>query len=65
MTPKDFTFVETPSETPQQGLMIQNFADLALSGDRQTRAEHATTTTTTQHYLDAVWAKIAARPLSP
>lgn len=61
MTPKEFTFVETPSETPQQVRMIQNFADLALSGDYRTRADHVAATTTTQHYLDSVWAKIAER----
>ena len=59
MTPRDFSFVETPSRTPQQVLMVQNFADLAISGDRQTRADHVVATTTTQRYLDAVWAKIA------
>ncbi len=61
MTPRDFTFVETPSETPQQVLMIENFTDLARAGDPRTQAEHAAATTTTQHYLDAVWAKIAER----
>ena len=59
MTPKDFIFVETPSETPQQILMIENFADLARSGDRQTRAGYAAAAAATQHYLDLVWAKIA------
>lgn len=61
MTPKDFTFVETPSETPQQVLMIQNFADLAVSGDRQARADYVAAAATTQHYLDLVWARIASR----
>ncbi|MCP4328627.1 MAG: Gfo/Idh/MocA family oxidoreductase [Alphaproteobacteria bacterium] len=61
MTPDDFTFVETPSGTPQQVLMIQNFADLATSGDRETRVAYAKAAATTQHYLDAVWAKIAGR----
>ena len=58
MTPKDFTFVETPSETPQHVLMIQNFADLATSGNRQARTDYAAAATTTQHYLDLVWKKI-------
>jgi hypothetical protein len=61
MTPKDFTFVETPSETPQQVLMIETFADLATSDDRQARADYAAAATTTQHYLDLVWARIAGR----
>jgi len=61
MTPKDFTFVETPSETPQQVLMIQNFADLARAGDYRARADHVAATTATQLYLDTVWARIAER----
>jgi predicted dehydrogenase len=61
MTPKDFAFVGTPSETPQQVLMIRNFAALALSGDRQTRADYAAAAAATQHYLDMVWARIASR----
>ena len=61
MTPKEFTFVDTPSETPQQVLMIQNFADLAISGDRRTRTDYAAAATTTQRYLDAAWAEIARR----
>jgi hypothetical protein len=39
--------------------MIQNFADLAISGDRRSRAGTVAAATTTQHYLDAVWAEIA------
>ncbi len=50
---------ETPSETPQQVLMIQNFADLTISGDRRSRAGTVAAATTTQHYLDSVWAEIA------
>ncbi len=41
--------------------MIQNFADLAISGDRRSRAGTVAAATTTQHYLDAVWAEIARR----
>lgn len=59
MTPRDFTFVETPSETPPHVLMIQNFTHLARSGALRTRA--AAAASTTQHYLDAVWARIAER----
>ncbi len=61
MTPKDFAFVETSSETPQQVLMIQNFTDLARAGDHHARADPVAATTATQLYLDAVWAKIAER----
>jgi hypothetical protein len=50
-----------PCGTPQQVLMIQNFADLALSGDRRSRAGTVAAATTTQHYFDAVWAEIARR----
>jgi predicted dehydrogenase len=60
MTPWEFTFVETPSETPQQVLMIQNFADLAVLGDRWARADYAAAAAATQHYLDLVWARIAS-----
>ncbi len=61
MTPKDFTFIETPSETPQQVLMVQNFADLARSGDRHAFSHYAEATRTTQSYLDAIEAAIDVR----
>lgn len=61
MTRKDFAFVEIPSETPQQVLMIQNFADLAASGSQEARADYVAATITTQHYLDTVWATISER----
>ena len=57
MTPKDFVFVNTPSRTPQQVLMIEAFADLALTGDDEKRTAPFAATKTTQRYLDAVWAK--------
>jgi predicted dehydrogenase len=59
MTPRDFTFVETPSETPPHVLMIQNFTHLARSGDSRTQA--AAAAKTTQHYLDVLWSRIPER----
>ncbi len=59
MTPKDIAFVETPSETPQQVLMIETFADLAQSGGRRARADYAAAAAATQRYLDLVWTQIA------
>ena len=61
MTRQDFDFVETPSQTPQQVLMIQHFADLATSGGPEARSAYATAARTTQHYLDVLWASIADR----
>ncbi len=61
MTPKDFIFVDTPSDTPQQVLMIENFAALARSGERERRRGFAEAAERTQAYLDAVWAAIVAR----
>ena len=61
MTRQDFDFVETPSKTPQQVLMIQHFADPATSGGPEARSAYATAARTTQHYLDVLWASIADR----
>ncbi len=44
------------SDLTEAERMIQNFADLAISGDRQTRADCVAAATTTQYYLDTVWA---------
>ncbi len=59
MTPEDFVFVETPSQTPQQVLMIENFVDLAASGEAEARASFANASIQTQSLLDAVWAAAA------
>ncbi len=56
MTPQDFIFVETPSKTPQQVLMIEDFADLARSETTETWTAYAAATIATQSFLDAVWA---------
>ena len=58
MTPDDFIFVETPSKTPQQVLMIEDFVELAGSGDAEARSAYAAATTATQFLLDTVWAAV-------
>jgi predicted dehydrogenase len=54
-TRKDATFVPTPSETAQEVAMIENFAELAASGDAARRAGWAEASLKTQEYLDALW----------
>jgi predicted dehydrogenase len=55
-TPKEFQFIETPSEKAQEVLMIENFADLVkdqkLAMDMASKAEH------TQMIVDAIWDSI-------
>ena len=55
-TRKDVTFVPTPSDTPQEVAMIEDFARLAASGDAVRRAASAEASLKTQEYLDALWA---------
>jgi len=55
-TRKDVTFTPTPSSTPAEVLMIQNFADLAGSASAPRRAALAATSVKTQEYLDALFA---------
>src|SRR5262249_22584382 len=43
-TRQDVTFVPTPSETPQEVAMIEDFARLAASGDAAERAGYADAT---------------------
>jgi len=54
-TRKDATFVTTPSATPQEVAMIEDFAALAVSGDAAQRAKYAEASLKTQEYLDALW----------
>jgi hypothetical protein len=54
-TRKDASFVSTPPTASQETAMIENFADLAASGDASQRAAYATATLKTQEYLDALW----------
>ena len=54
-TRKDATFVPTPSDTAQEVAMIDDFAELAVSGDAAQRASYAEASLKTQEYLDALW----------
>jgi hypothetical protein len=54
-TRKDATFVPTPSDTPQEVAMIEDFAELAVSGNADRRASYAEASLKTQEYLDALW----------
>jgi len=54
-TQKDATFVPTPSDTAQEVAMIEDFAELAVSGDAAQRASYAEAALNTQEYLDALW----------
>lgn len=54
-TRKDATFISTPARCGQQILMIDNFAELVVSGTAAQRAAFANATLKTQEYLDALW----------
>jgi predicted dehydrogenase len=54
-TRKDATFVPTPSNVPQEVAMIENFAELAVSGSAAQRTGFAEASLRTQEYLDAIW----------
>jgi predicted dehydrogenase len=54
-TRKDVTFVPMPSNTAQEVAMIEDFAELALSGIAAERAAYAEASLKTQEYLDALW----------
>lgn len=55
-TRRDAVFISTPTKTPQEVLMVENFARLATSPDASQRATFAESTLKTQEYLDAAWA---------
>ncbi len=56
MAPRnDFAFIETPSETPADVLMIDQFAQLVDSGDKTTVSGSAEASLKTQRLLDQVW----------
>jgi predicted dehydrogenase len=55
-TRKDATFVPTPAKTAQEVAMIEDFAELATSGNPAQRAAYADASLKTQEYLDALWA---------
>jgi len=54
-TRKDAVFVETPAEVAAQVAMVEDFAALAVSGDRARMTAHAEASVRTQELLDAVW----------
>ncbi len=54
-TRSDFEFVKTPSDLAQDVLMIDNFANLVASGDREAQSLHVRNTCRTQDLVDAIW----------
>jgi predicted dehydrogenase len=52
---KEIRVVPTPSATPQDVAMVEDFAALAASGDAAERGRYAAATLKTQEYLDALW----------
>jgi predicted dehydrogenase len=54
-TRTDATFVPAPSTAPQEVAMIENFAELAVSGSAAQRAGYAEASLKTQEYLDTLW----------
>ncbi len=50
----DFEFVKTPSDLAQDVLMIDNFANLVASGDRESQAHYIKNACRTQQLLDAI-----------
>ncbi len=54
-TRESFEFVETPSEKPGEVLMIERFADVIASNDRERRDSYAQAAQLTQTYLDKIW----------
>jgi hypothetical protein len=59
-TREDATFIPTPSETAAEVAMIEDFAELAVSGHSAERAGYAEASLKTQEYLDALWAAAAS-----
>ncbi|MFO0957297.1 MAG: Gfo/Idh/MocA family oxidoreductase [Isosphaeraceae bacterium] len=59
-TRKDIAFIPTPSAASQATLMVDDFADLAASRDRDVLDAHARATLQTQGYLDALWATLGS-----
>lgn len=55
-TRSETTFVATPADDPQEVTMIDDFVELARSGDAARRSACAEATLKTQEYLDALWA---------
>jgi predicted dehydrogenase len=58
-TRKDAKFISTPANVAQEVSMIEDFAELAASGNAQKRAEYVNASLKTQEYLDAIFASVA------
>jgi predicted dehydrogenase len=54
-TRKDVAFVATPASTAQEVAMIENFTEVAGSGEAGRRTHFAESSLKTQEYLDAIW----------
>ena len=54
-TRKDGVLVPTPTSTPQEVAMVENFADLTAPENAPKRSAFAAATLQTQEYLDALW----------
>jgi predicted dehydrogenase len=59
-TRKDATFIPTPTNTPQEVAMIDDFVELVASGNTAQRASYANASLKTQEYLDAIWAAVSS-----
>jgi hypothetical protein len=49
------TFISTPAVVAQEVAMIEDFAELSVSGTAARRAGYAESSLKTQEYLDALW----------
>jgi predicted dehydrogenase len=58
-TRKDAIFVPTPAHVAQEVAMIENFAELSISGNAAQRTGFADASLKTQEYLDAIWAAVS------
>ena len=54
-TRREAIFVDTLAGTPAQVAMVQDFAELAGSGDREAMAAYAEASVRTQELVDAIW----------
>jgi predicted dehydrogenase len=59
-TRKDTTFVPTPASAAQEVLMINEFVELATSGNAAQRSAYVGASLMTQRYLDRIWAAASA-----
>lgn len=60
-TRKDAEFVPTPASTPQEVAMIDNYAELAATGNAARREEFVQASLEKQEYLDAHWQAVGKR----